>query len=84
MIPRSRNARIAAASLVVLILVAGGVLAYALANDRPSDVSHPNVSFTAPATPPVPPPVEHAKSFEWPVYGFTPARTRFFPLATPA
>jgi outer membrane protein assembly factor BamB len=84
MIPRSRNARIAAASLLLLILAAGAVLAYALANDRPSDVSHPDVAFTAPVAPPAPAPVEHAKSFEWPIYVYTPARTRFFPLSTPA
>ncbi len=84
MIPRTRNARVAVAALALMIVAAAGVLWYALANDRPSDVSNPDVAFTVPTPPPAPQRPEKAKSFEWPEYGFTRARTRFFPLAEPA
>lgn len=84
MIPRSRNARLAVAGLALMILAAAGVLAYALANDRPGDVSNPDVAFVAPAAPTASIVPEKARSFEWPEYGYTRARTRFFPLAEPA
>jgi outer membrane protein assembly factor BamB len=64
---------------VVILLVAGGAVAYVLAHS-PGNVSHPNVEFTRPTTtPPAPPkPKPAVDNFEWPRYGFDAARTRFF------
>jgi len=84
MIPRSRNARLVTAVLAGLILASVAVLAYALSNDRPSDVSNPDVAFTVPTAPPKPVQPEKAKSFEWPIYGYTRDRARYFPLGEPA
>lgn len=85
MIPRTRKARLLVGGLGLLILACAGVLAYALLNDRPGDVSNPDVEFQAPTTTtPTPAPKPEDRSFEWPEYGYTQARTRFFPLAEPA
>lgn len=86
MIPRTRKGRVLVATLATLILAAAGVLVYALLNDRPGDVSNPDVAFELPPTmtaPPATPPKETG-GFEWPIYGYTPARARAFPLAEPA
>jgi outer membrane protein assembly factor BamB len=65
---------------VVILLVAGGAVAYVLAHS-PGNVSHPNVEFTHPTTttPPPPKPKPAVDRFEWPRYGFDAGRTRFFP-----
>src|SRR5688500_73029 len=72
--------------------VAGGALAlgvaapvgYLTAGQTPGDVSNPDVEFTAPQEPP-PKPKRKAAAFEWPFYGYTPARTRYLraPLRPP-
>jgi outer membrane protein assembly factor BamB len=64
-------------ALAVVLLAAGGALAFLLAHS-PGNVSHPSVEFTRPTatTPAKPkPPVDN---FEWPRYGFDAGRTRFF------
>jgi outer membrane protein assembly factor BamB len=61
----------------VLAAIAGGVVAYVLLN-APGNVSHPNVSFTAP-TPVKRPKPQPVNNFVWPVYGYDLARTRDFP-----
>ncbi len=63
----------------VLLLLAGGAVAFLLLHS-PGNVSHPNLSFTAPtmATAPSAPPRPVLDTFEWPRYGFDAARTRFF------
>jgi len=76
---------VTAAALGVLLIVAGGFVAYALTHRRPPDVSNPDVAFSAPTTTvAAPTPNPRTLAFEWPLYGYTPARTRSFPLATPA
>jgi outer membrane protein assembly factor BamB len=63
----------------VLAVAAGGAVAYVLLH-APGNVSHPNVSFTAPSAqkrPASPRP----DNFQWPVYGYDMARTRWFPAA---
>jgi outer membrane protein assembly factor BamB len=64
---------------VVLLLVAGGVVAFVLAHS-PGNVSHPSVEFTRPTTTTPPPPKRKVAvdNFEWPRYGFDAARTRVF------
>jgi outer membrane protein assembly factor BamB len=64
---------------VVVLLLAGGGVAYVLAHS-PGNVSHPSVEFTAPTTTTAPPPKKKAvvDRFEWPRYGFDAARTRVF------
>jgi outer membrane protein assembly factor BamB len=76
--PKLRRVLIAIAVVVVLL----GVLAAIVILHSPGNVSHPNLSFTAPRTTPAPPsraPKPKAvRSFVWPVYGFDNARTRDF------
>jgi outer membrane protein assembly factor BamB len=64
-------------ALAVLVVLAGGAVAFVLAH-KPGDVSHPDVEFTtgttaAPAPPPKPQAVDR---FLWPTYGFRENRTR--------
>lgn len=63
------------AAVVVLVLLAGGAVAFVLLH-TPGNVSHPSVDFTtstATAPPPKPQPVSH---FRWPFYGGDATRTR--------
>ncbi len=73
------------AVLTSLIALTSAVVVYAWLNDRPDDVSNPDVAFEA--TPPVakPPakPSEETAAFEWPTYGYSAGRARNFPLAEP-
>jgi outer membrane protein assembly factor BamB len=54
---------------------------------EPGDVSNPEVEFTAtaPAAKTAEPPATRSRGggFDWPVYGFTKARTRYLPLDKP-
>src|SRR5438270_3703925 len=77
--PGPRRLRRWGVALAVLALLAGGAAAVILLH-APGNVSHPNLSFTAPTTakPPAPKPVRVPPPFEWPRYGFDAARTRFF------
>src|SRR5947209_20091033 len=79
--PRLRRWGIAVA---VLALIAGGAAAFVLLH-APGNVSHPNLSFTAPTTSAAPAhrkPAPLGPPFEWPRYGFDAGRTRSF--AAPA
>jgi outer membrane protein assembly factor BamB len=76
-------------AVAVLLVLAGGVVAFILAHS-PHNVSHPNVEFTRPTTttpaPPPPPPKKKqitVDNFAWPRYGFDAARTRAFSAADP-
>jgi outer membrane protein assembly factor BamB len=70
-------------AVALLLLAAGGAAAFVLLH-KPGNVSHPNLSFTAPpTTTAAAPPAKKTKkkvvdTFEWPRYGFDAARTRFF------
>ena len=77
---RVRRRRIAAGAALFLVLIVGGLVAWA--TTRTGDVSNANVAFEAPpvTTTTVKAPPRADRSFLWPIYGFTPARTRFFPL----
>jgi outer membrane protein assembly factor BamB len=80
--PGSRRwLRWALAAGLVLLLLAGGAVAFVLLH-KPGNVSHPNLSFTPPTTTQAPPaPKKKRKpvdTFEWPRYGFDAARTRVF------
>ena len=62
--------------LAALLLAAGGAYGvYRAFFEKPGDVSNPDVEFTTPAE--APKPKRKRRQFEWPVYGFTPDRTRY-------
>jgi outer membrane protein assembly factor BamB len=75
--PSRRRRRGLLVALAVLLLLAGGAAAFVVAN-KPGDVSHPEVEFTAPeTTAPEPPPRPQAVDrFLWPTYGLSESRTR--------
>jgi outer membrane protein assembly factor BamB len=82
--PGSRRwLRWALAAGLVLLLLAGGAVAFVLLH-KPGNVSHPNLSFTRSTStqaPPAPAPKKKRKpvnTFIWPRYGFDAARTRIF------
>ncbi|HUO71995.1 MAG TPA: PQQ-binding-like beta-propeller repeat protein [Solirubrobacteraceae bacterium] len=70
------------AVVAIMLLLAGGAAAFLILH-TPGNVSHPNLSFTAPTTTTAstPPPTKKAavSTFIWPRYGFDAARTRLFP-----
>src|SRR4051794_38987353 len=72
------------AAIVVVLLLAGGGVAYYLFTKKQDDYSNPNAEFTQPTKPPKPKP--KPETFKWPIYGFTPDRSRFLDakLGTPA
>jgi outer membrane protein assembly factor BamB len=64
--------------LGVLVALAGaGVAAYLIFVKAPGDVSHPDVEFTQPA--PAPKPKKRNTGYDWPLYGYDVARTRYLP-----
>ena len=82
-LPRRRLWRALLSLLVVAVGV--GVAAAVILLNKPGDVSHPEVAFTAPrkaaTTKPVSAPSKDktkAKAFSWPWYGYSAARTRDF------
>ncbi|MEA2472774.1 MAG: hypothetical protein QOE06_689 [Thermoleophilaceae bacterium] len=62
--------------LLALALLAGGTALglYLALGGEPGNVSNPNVEFTDSGTTPKPP---KPKQLSWPVYGYTPERTRY-------
>jgi outer membrane protein assembly factor BamB len=67
----------------ILLLLAVGAVAFLLLHS-PGNVSHPNLSFTAPPTSTAPAVAKKhvvLNRFAWPRYGFDAGRTRFFPGA---
>ena len=83
--PGPRIARRWLVAVVVAVLALGGALAFLLLR-TPGNVSHPQISFTAPtATAPTPTPTTTTPrpkavvdNFQWPRYGYDSARTRAF------
>ncbi|MGB8875680.1 MAG: PQQ-binding-like beta-propeller repeat protein [Solirubrobacteraceae bacterium] len=63
-------------AVVVVLVVAGGAVAFVLAH-APHNVSHPNVEFTRPTTTTTPAKVP-VDNFSWPRYGFDAERTHFY------
>jgi outer membrane protein assembly factor BamB len=63
-------------AVVVLLVLAGGAVAFVLAH-APRNVSHPNVEFTRPTTTTKPAQIP-VDNFSWPRYGFDAARTHFY------
>jgi outer membrane protein assembly factor BamB len=61
-----------------LVLLAGAAAAVYFAFIKaPGNVSHPNVEFTAPK--PAPKPKKRNTGYDWPLYGYDLARTRYLP-----
>jgi outer membrane protein assembly factor BamB len=78
--PGSRRwLRYGLAAVVVLLIAAGGAVAFVLAHS-PHNVSHPNVEFQVTTTTTTTAPKKKAAvdNFVWPWYGYDPGRTRAF------
>ncbi len=81
LLPRSRNAKLAAAA-GILLLLAGVVLAgYLYEKKRTGNIYHPHAVFVPQPTPTLPK-VKGQDRFAWPLYGYTKNHTRFFPAST--
>jgi outer membrane protein assembly factor BamB len=70
--------RAAFATLVVL-LAAVALGAYLYEHNRTGSIYHPHARFVAQPTPTLPP--RPPDRFTWPLYGYTPNHTRFFPAS---
>jgi outer membrane protein assembly factor BamB len=76
LLPRSRRIRIAIAVLV-LLLAGGAVGGYLYARNRTGSIYHPHARFLPQPTPTLP--KAGPDRFAWPLYGYNPEHTRFFP-----
>jgi outer membrane protein assembly factor BamB len=78
-----RTLRWVLAAGAVLLVVIGVAVAIILLHS-PGNVSHPDLSFTAPTTTTAAPPKRKAvvDNFQWPRYGYDAGRTRFFAAAS--
>ncbi|HWI21316.1 MAG TPA: PQQ-binding-like beta-propeller repeat protein [Baekduia sp.] len=70
-----------AAGVVAILVGAAAVAGLVVSSSRPGNISNPDVEYVATQPPPVEKP-KPAKQFSWPLYGYTPARTRYLPLET--
>jgi outer membrane protein assembly factor BamB len=68
-----RRLALASAAAVLLLLVAGGVVAYELLK-RPADIHNDAAAFQ-----PQKPKLEKRRTVSWPLYGYDRARTRYLP-----
>ncbi len=75
---RRRRVRWWIAGAVLLVLVAGGIVAYLAKHDRAGSVYHPHARFFPEKTPTALP-KRPEDQFSWPIYGYTKEHTRFFP-----
>jgi outer membrane protein assembly factor BamB len=76
--PPRRRRRGLLVGIAVLLVLAGGAVAFLLAH-KPGDVSHPDVEFTTDAgTTTAPPRPQAVDRFLWPTYGYREDRTRNF------
>jgi outer membrane protein assembly factor BamB len=73
-----RSSRRGLAAAAVLVVLAGAAVAFVLLR-APGNVSHPNVTFSAPAVVKRSPP-KPVDNFQWPFYGGDFARTRYQPV----
>jgi outer membrane protein assembly factor BamB len=67
--------------MLTVVIVGVGVAALVIVLDKPGDVSHPDVQFTAPhgtAAATTRPKKRQPAVFSWPWYGLSPTRTRQF------
>ena len=62
---------------LVLALVAAGLGGYLYKRDRTGSIYHPHARFIPQPTPTLP--TRGPERFAWPLYGYTPEHTRFFP-----
>jgi outer membrane protein assembly factor BamB len=63
---------------VLAVLAAGGLTAYLIWGRAPDDVSNPDAEFTAPVEEPKSA-KRKPKDFVWPIFGYTPDRSKYFP-----
>ncbi len=61
----------------VVTLAAGGLAAWLIWGRAPEDVSNPDAEFTAPTEKPKP--KKKPEDFVWPIFGYTPDRSKYFP-----
>ncbi len=62
----------------VVALAVGGLAAWLIWGRAPDDVSNPDAEFSAPTEPPKPA-KRKPKDFVWPIFGYTPDRSKYFP-----
>ncbi|MEA2386294.1 MAG: hypothetical protein QOJ22_468 [Thermoleophilaceae bacterium] len=73
-----RIPRWAYALAALAILAAGGLTGYLLWGRAPGDVSNPDAEFTVPSEEPAPKKPK-PRDFVWPIFGYTPDRSKHFP-----
>jgi outer membrane protein assembly factor BamB len=76
LLPHSRRVRLSIGAL--LIMLAGAALGgYLYERHRTGSIYHPHARFISEPTPSLP--ARGPDRFSWPLYGYTPEHTRFFP-----
>src|SRR5687768_9002554 len=75
---RRRFPRWAYIVAALAVLAAGGLSVYLLWGRAPDDVSNPEAEFTVPRDEPKPKKAR-PKDFVWPIFGYTPDRSKYFP-----
>ena len=76
LLPRSRRVRVALAVLV-LLLAGGAIGGYLYARNRTGNIYHPHARFIPQPSPTLP--KAGPDRFAWPLYGYNPEHTRYFP-----
>src|SRR3954453_8664433 len=65
---------------IVLVGAAVAAAVYLISFQKKGDFPYPNAQFQSQPVAPPPPPKKKAETFKWPIYGYTPQRTRALPI----
>jgi outer membrane protein assembly factor BamB len=75
-----RIPRWAYALLAVVVLAGGGLVAYLMWGEAPDDISNPDAEFTVPEEEPkADKKRKKPEDFVWPIFGYTPDRSKYLP-----
>lgn len=80
LLPRSRRAWLTLAGVMVLLVAGAALGGYLYEQHRTGNIYHPQAPFVAQPAPKLP--TKGPDRFAWPLYGYTPNHTRYFPAST--
>ncbi|MGA9875176.1 MAG: PQQ-binding-like beta-propeller repeat protein [Solirubrobacteraceae bacterium] len=79
LLPRSMRGRLVLGGITVLVIAGVALAGYLYERHRTGNIYHPHALFVPQPVPKLP--AKGPSRFAWPLYGYTPNHTRFFPAS---